>query len=124
MYKKIAGYWRNDIILSEAMMASHCSRCNEPLEWIVWEDGPYGDGRLFDEWGKDDDAFECDNVDTTCSRCGKEYDLGAWYYNPETNNYCLCRPLLPKEAALAEAEDERRRQIEAGQTVMFDEMNP
>ena len=117
MYKKIAGYWRQDKRLDDVII-DMCTECGHALEWIMSDDSAEGDIKLDHAWGKGeeyDEAFECDHVTTECEKCGEEFDLGYWYYNPETNNYDLCRPLMPKQAALAEAEAERQQQIAAGQ---------
>lgn len=119
-YQKIAGYWREVGTLQDVIF-EHCPECGMELNWevFVWCQGG-GDWLLSQAWEKEwEAAFECDDVSTICDRCEREWDLGRWFYDPDTQCYNLRRPLMPEQAAIIEAQETRKAAIAAGQLEMF-----
>ena len=127
-YKDTHGIWRNDQPTGDhGELLDACPNCGMILDvGCIPECSDY-DGELAADWGVDrfsDPRSEFLNFIAECAicdTCNIEIEYGPdYYYNPDTNNYDLLRPLTIAEAERAEAEALRKQQEAAGQLALFE----
>lgn len=120
---KAAGLWRGEFGKGRPQ-PERCGECrNRRLEVGLlndaWDQPDEEMARLYSSTlntDDDDPRFYYVKAFAICGQCGWNDEYGPdLYYNPETNEYELPRPLSPEIAHRLELEAERQALLDAGQ---------
>lgn len=129
-YKDARGIWRHDGFPCGKARPDRCPNCgSDDLVYGVMFDDEI-DAVLLDEFDQSVlcykeqrdllERFSFTPEYAYCGECGESQAYGPdYYYNPDTNNYDLTRPLSWEEIRRAELQAEREAAEAAGQLPLF-----